>query len=592
MMIGWRALVRLFALFLVVAEWTAGAEDFAVSGSLRKWEPVRIDFDGPEATVTDNEPNPFLDYRLQVEFTSPSGNRVSVPGFFDGDGAGGVSGSVWRVYFSPDETGKWAFKAQFRKGPEIAVSLEAEAGEATAFDGAAGAFDVAAQDPEAPGFYRWGRLEYAGGHYLKFRDGGYWLKGGTDSPEDFLAYAGFSNTPRAKYRFESHVPDWREGDPDWGDGKGKAIIGALNYLASVKVNSIYFLPMNIGGDGKNVWPYVGPIDGKGGEGNDNLHFDVAKLREWGIVFEHAQRQGILLHFVLNEAEENNKRELDDAAFGVERKLYYRELVARFAHLPALQWNLCEEYNLNIELAPDMVKECAQYFRDVDPYDHPVTVHHAGKVEEAWAPFLADPRFQVTSFQTNETDIVEVWRKQSREAGFPQVIGMDEFFPDYANAENAGRHRREYIWPVYLSGGQLEFIYNEKDDSEDFRNYEPHWRYMAYARTFMEEHLPFWEMEPNDALLTGASEFQGEHNLVKAQVFAKEGECYAIYLPVATETGTFDLSGAQGEFVQRWYNPRAGEFAGTETRVSGGGPVELGAPPSDPAEDWVVVLVRP
>ena len=76
--------------------------------------------------------------------------------------------------------------------------------------------------------------------------------------------------------------------------------------------------------------------------NDNLHFDLAKLHQWGIVFEHAQRNGILLHFVLNEAEEGNKRELDNGQLGVERKLFYRELIARFGHLPALKpiWQNC------------------------------------------------------------------------------------------------------------------------------------------------------------------------------------------------------------------------------------------------------------
>ena len=328
-----------------------------------------------------------------------------------------------------------------------------------------------------------------GGHYLKFRDGPYWLKGGTDSPEDFLAYKGFANTPRAGHAYESHVADWREGDPDWDNGKGKGIIGVLNYLASMQVNSIYFLPMNIGGDGKNVYPYLPPIDGRGSPENDNLHFDLAKLHQWGMVFDHAQRKGILLHFVLNEAEEPNKRELDDGQLGVERKLYYRELAARFGHFPALQWNLCEEYNLRFKLAPQLVKEYAQYLRDVDPYDHPITVHHSSRAEKVWTPFLGDSRFTVTSFQENEdvSDLVETWRTRSREAGVPLVIGMDEFFPDKTAPDNIDRHRKEYIWPIYFSGGQMEFILDELLKTEDFREYERLWaihlvRQDLHART--------------------------------------------------------------------------------------------------------------
>ncbi len=35
-----------------------------------------------------------------------------------------------------------------------------------------------------------------GKHYLKFRDGSYWSKGGADSHEDFLAYHGFEKPSR------------------------------------------------------------------------------------------------------------------------------------------------------------------------------------------------------------------------------------------------------------------------------------------------------------------------------------------------------------------------------------------------------------
>jgi hypothetical protein len=56
---------------------------------------------------------------------------------------------------------------------------------------------------------------------------------------------------------------------------------------------------------------------------------------------------VIFFFVLNEAEAQNKRELDHGELGVERKLYYRELIARFGHHPALEWNLCEEYNLDL-----------------------------------------------------------------------------------------------------------------------------------------------------------------------------------------------------------------------------------------------------
>ena len=90
----------------------------------------------------------------------------------------------------------------------------------------------------APGFLKWGALRYVGKHYLKFQDGPYWLRAGTDEPEDFLGYAGFERTP-AKHHYAAHEEDWHEGDPDWGDGKGRAIIGAsITWPANMSTASI------------------------------------------------------------------------------------------------------------------------------------------------------------------------------------------------------------------------------------------------------------------------------------------------------------------------------------------------------------------
>ena len=43
----------------------------------------------------------------------------------------------------------------------------------------------------------------------------------------------------------------------------------------------------------------------------------------------------------------------------------------------MQWNLCEEYNIGLNLGPERVRAFADCVRSFDPYDHPVTVHSAG-----------------------------------------------------------------------------------------------------------------------------------------------------------------------------------------------------------------------
>ena len=566
-----------------------------ITGELRTWYPLTISFAGPQADETGKATNPFLNYRLQVTFNGPSGQLYTVPGFFDGDGNGNGAGNIWRVHFTPDQAGRWSYTASFRSGPNVAVDLSTSAGSPANFDGATGAFTIVERDPAAPGYLKWGRLEYVGAHYFKLRDGPYWIKGGTDSPETFLGYAGFDNTHPGVFglrTFTNHVQDWKPGDPDWGAGNGKGIIGALNYLAAQHANSIFFLPMNIGGDGQDTWPYVGPIDRGGSAANDNLHFDLSKLAQWDLVFAHAQRRGIMLHVVLNESEEPNKRELDDATLGIERKLFYRELIARFGYHNAIQWNISEEYETGLSLQPATVKAFAGYLQAVDPYDHPITVHQSGDPDYTWTPFLGDARFSVTSFQyyfsvAGRGAETEEWRTKSKQAGRPIPIALDELRP--SKPTNFDAQRKEIIWPNYLSGGNLEFILggNAEDKAvEDFRPYGPLWEQAWYARKFLEEELPFWEMEPQDGSLSGEATTWGQ-----GHVFAKPGEVYAIYLPAANPSGTLNLSGEAGTFEQRWYNPRTGAFEGGARSIAGGGSVNLGSPPSVTSEDWVVLIKR-
>ncbi|MDX1530974.1 MAG: DUF5060 domain-containing protein, partial [Rhodothermales bacterium] len=310
---------------------------FVITGELKRWHPVTLTFEGPCAREN-GDPNPFLDYRLNVEITTPSGQALTVPGFFaaDGDAAetGATEGNRWRAVFTPSETGTHAFTASFRQGSAVAVSLDAGAGSPAAFDGASGSFTVNETDKGGSDFRGRGVLRYVGERYLRFDDGSYFIKVGADSPENFLAYSEFDNTydlndDGSVRDYDPHIGDWNSGDPTWNGGRGKGIIGALNYLASEGMNSVYFLTMNWEGDGQDTWPWTHP--------SQRDRYDVSKLAQWDIVFSHMDRLGIQLHVVTQENE--NVAVLDNGNLGTERKLYYRELVARFAHHHAIKWNL-------------------------------------------------------------------------------------------------------------------------------------------------------------------------------------------------------------------------------------------------------------
>ena len=194
-------------------------------------------------------------------------------------------------------------RCRLRKGKNVAVDDSCEGRRGCRFDGASGSFSVAPTDKTGRDFRAKGRLQYVGEHYLQFAGTKeYFLKAGADAPENLLAYRDFDGDfarPMATRTISSRIGSrtCRIGSraiPTWQDGKGKGIIGAVNYLAGKGANAVSFLTMNIGGDDQNVFPYVSYTD--------YAHLDVSRLEQWEIVFDHAQKLGLFLHFKTQEAE--------------------------------------------------------------------------------------------------------------------------------------------------------------------------------------------------------------------------------------------------------------------------------------------------
>lgn len=592
----------LFALLLPAALLAATPPQPA--GAMKAWQPVTLSFEGP-ALSEDATPNPFTDYRLTVTFThAVSGATFHAPGYFAADGRAAETsasdGPVWRVHFLPPSPGVWKWRAAFRTAPGVALSGDPGAGTAVSgIDGLRGEFRVGLPDPQAPGFFSKGLLAYDGSHYLKFASGTRFLKGGADSPENFLAYQDFDGTfdtdatfnegrnttgKAFVHQYAPHLRDWRPGDPVWQGTKGKSIIGALNYLASKGMNSVYFLTYNIDtGDGKDVWPWTRP------EVRDR--FDVSKLAQWEIVFSHMDRLGIQLHVVTQETE-NDRKLGGGPGLNAVRRLYLRELIARFSHHHAVIWNLGEENN-----TPDADRKAiAAYIRSLDPYRHPITVHtHVNKVQECYSQLLGHEAFEATSIQSGMERYHRYTldtRAASAQAGRKWAIFGDEqssaevgVLPDASDATH-DIPRKQALWGNLMAGGSgvewyFGYQYPHMDlNCEDWRSRDGMWDQTRHALDFFQRYLPFWEMEPADSLASGASAF----------VLAQPGKVYAVYLP---EGGNLKLDLQAGQYTVAWYNPRSGGqlMRGSVQTVNGGAGARLGTPPADIASDWAVLVRR-
>jgi hypothetical protein len=577
-------------------ETPAGA---TLSGTRQAWHAVTLTLDGPDASEQ-GSPNPFLDFRLSVVF-SDGVESFTVPGYFAADGrageTGASAGNKWRVHFVPSRAGEWRYTVFFRGGSGVALRDDPDAGEGLAPDGLRGSFAVGPSTATGPDHRGKGLLRHVGERYLRFAGTGEaFLKGGADSPENFLAYAEFDATP-PRHRYEPHRGDWREGDPTWRGGQGKGIVGAINYLASRGMNSIYFLTMNVGGDGKDVWPWTSP--------DEHRRFDVSKLDQWEIVFTHMDRMGVLLHVVQQETE--NDHLLDGGELGPERRLYYRELVARFAHHLALVWNLGEE-NGNTHAQRVAF---AEHLRRLDPWDHPIVVHTRWTRKERLrhlTPLLGFPSLDGPSLQiglVQEThDATLHWVTSSRRSGHPWFVSLDEIGPADRGVLRDDRdpdHDAERIhglWANLMAGGagvewylgSTEFRSGQPDavrrwwdlETEDWRAHERMWDQTRHALEFFGRHLPFAEMEPDDFLATRDT----------AWCLAKPGAVYAVYLPLGGTT-SLDLGAHVGRFRVEWYDPRNGGplQAGSARSVMGPGIQRLGDPPGEPTRDWAVLVRR-
>ncbi|MHC4167177.1 MAG: putative collagen-binding domain-containing protein, partial [Planctomycetota bacterium] len=323
--------------------------------------------------------------------------------------------------------------------------------------------------------------------------------------------------------------------------------------------------------------------------DERERFDCSKLDQWEIIFDHMDRLGIMLHVVTQETE-NDRRLGGSAGLNPIRKLYCRELAARFSHHLAVIWNLGEENN-----TPDADRKAiAAYIRSLDPYDHPITVHtHSGKALKFYDGILGDSSFEATSIQGKMADYNNeaiVLRKRSAEAGRKWAIFGDEqskashgVVPD-ADDPTHDIPRKQGLWGNLMGGGSgVEWYFGHQFphmdiNCEDWRSRDTMWDQTRYALEFFQKHLPFHEMTSNNELADRAGIF----------VLAKPGEVYAVYLP---NGGTTRLKIEGGAYSVRWYNPRSGGklLEGSVTKIKGPSNASLGSPPSDIDQDWVALL---
>ncbi len=595
-----------------------------VTGELKQWHKVTLTLNGPYAHEKDNKPNPFTDYNMAVSFTHTDGTTHLVPGYFaaDGDAANSSaeSGTKWRAHFAPGKTGTWKYTVHFTTGLNAALDIDRPTPALEPYNGTQGSIEISKSDKSGKDLRAHGRLQYVGKRYLQFAGTGkYFLKVGADAPETLLGYADFDNTLAGKPKkvplktWKAHLKDWQSGNSTWKNGKGKGLIGAINYLSGKGCNAFSFLTYNAGGDGDNVWPFI--------HRDDKLHYDCSKLDQWGIVFDHGTQMGMYLHFKLQETEidDHNKKNtsfvpesFDGGNLGRQRKLYCREIIARFGHNLALNWNIGEENTQTTAQQIEMINYISQW----DTYDHNIVIHtYPNQQDKVYRGLigkkskLTGTSLQNSSLQTTHAQTVK-WIRESTKAGKPWVVAFDESgsaahaqcpdlgYKGFDGRDSSGKMiytqhevRKYTLWGHLMAGGagnEYYFGYKFAENDlvcEDWRSRDQSWDYCRIAIQFFHQNqIPFWEMTSADELIGNPE------NTPSKFCLAKLDEIYLVYLPNGGST-QIDLQKASGKFSIQWFNPRKGGKlrSGSKASLSGGTTSDIGQAPEATDQDWLAVI---
>jgi hypothetical protein len=347
------------------------------------------------------------------------------------------------------------------------------------------------------------------------------------------------------------------------------------------------------GDGCDAHPWANYNQ----SGNEKT-FDVSKLDQWERAFRHMERNGLLIHVMTQETE--NDQLLNGGALGLERKLYYRELISRFAHHPALQWNLGEENTNTVA----QQKAYSDFIKEFDPYDHPIFMHTFPGDHDKYDALLGHNTFDGPTFQygsipssaTNSNNVYEkakTWLQKSKDAGNTWVVTFTEASGGDAPKpyENVTKTQRVYwMWASAMSGGAGFEWYLKNGGAghaydlavENLREFDDHWKQTGHFVKFFDQivqrdkNIDLQDLNINNAVTSTGSDW----------VLADSGNAYIVYL---RDGGTSNINLPDSkQYEVLWFNPRTGATHVGDT-IQGSGNRPLGYAPNENSQDWAVLV---
>lgn len=488
-------------------------ETRAASTSVPRWQPH--DFAFRSSATPDN---PF-EVVFSAEVTGPDGRRMSVPGFYDGDG-------TWKLRVSANAIGAWSLRTR---------------SDDPALDGQTAVFTCAGNSN--------GALHGA-------------LRVDRDHPSQFIFEDG------AHYWPMGYECDWLWA-LDMGDPKLPVVNAFLDKIAAYGFNFVilnafaYDTKWRNGKTGPDDFgpPPMFPWEGSN-DAPDHSRFNLTYWRHYDRVMDALHRRGIVAHMLVRVY---NKYVNWPENGSPEDDLYYRWLIARYAAYPNLTWDLAKEaqYEKDVDYKLDRLK----YIRANDPYRRLLTVHDDREVyDRGTYDTLVDYRSDQQHIDWRQVMLRHLgqrpWPVINTEFGYecgPKGVD-DKTYGKAQLPEEVGRR----AWEVYMAGGSgcYYYTYTAWDVLRPADN-PPGYVYFRRLYDFFAR-TAYWRLKPVDDMASDG------------WCLAEPGREYVVFLNAAKRF-TLKLDGVKKRLKAEWYHPYTGERL--SAGVLGGGMQTLTPPPA-------------
>lgn len=515
---------------------------------------------GEWSVVAEAEPpNPFVDVIVNAILTSPSGRRLVVPAFYDGE-------RTWRARSSPNETGDWTL--EWHSTPPLAGLERREA------------FRVTPRETRGyllatPG-RAWGFAHESGEPLFILGDTTYNLFGMAHCGGDVAGFLrrreaqGF-NLLRVRLPVSPFHPP--EGHSDWQTRRTWPWGGSEQSPRFDRFNLGYF---------RTVDAVVGEAEALG------LGLEMI-MEAWGFEFPFSHRDAFVPEW---------------------EELWLRYLIARYdAYSAVWFWTLQNEY----EFYPDgdwrysrvadlWAMRVARWLKRTAPHGHIVAVHNGPRMPPFAERFVLDPgavdavMFQDWGSRDEErgwlADGIEDTIARSldgwwgsavfAEWGYERNERLELKIPGHRYCDE--EHTRRGAWRGAFMG--LGIIHGFENSWGPWMLLEEDQHglvYLQHVRRFFTAVAPFAELRRAPEVVAAGEWAPGERPLALA---TEDGRHVAVYLPVG---GQVALSPPHPliEYTARWFDPVRGDLrpaVAADAVFYAPGVTRKGHP-----QDWVLVL---